>query len=318
MAFHELRPVRLPKVRDKLVWYFRDGPAAMYMHQAPAGGGLGYLPGVDCGGGEFAVRQWQPPTMDVARSFCNRTADALHTGEMYWISSEFSQLAMQAGRDLPDLTFDAAEVPAPSGLIVFATPIFEHSYPSANPGISGTLSVVAVSWMTLADGLWVTNYGIPEHIMPGLPRARVRTMIGLLMPHSPGGGARFGVYDNHAQGTQLLATLLATWFLIAQPGVAEITDSPADKADAKRYARAGRPAPAVRVVDLRRRTQNTDDQDRQSPQYKVRWMVKGHWRKAHYRQGQRRERIYISPHLKGPENAPLKETPPAPTVRRLQ
>jgi hypothetical protein len=85
------------------------------------------------------------------------------------------------------------------------------------------------------------------------------------------------------------------------------------KTVAKRAMRAQIPG-RVTVVTLRRRSSGHRNDDESLVEWRHRWMVRGHWAwrrcgpdldgAIDYEGGHRR-RVYISPYVKGPENAPL-------------
>ncbi|MGV9678818.1 hypothetical protein ACWDSJ_26340 [Nocardia sp. NPDC003482] len=75
-----------------------------------------------------------------------------------------------------------------------------------------------------------------------------------------GSAAAFGAAE--PRYTWLLATLCAAWHLMQQPTLAETSTTSADKRTARALARAARPAPAVTVVELRKRYRPTRAQGR--------------------------------------------------------
>jgi hypothetical protein len=173
-------------------------------------------------------------------------------------------------------------------------------------------------------------YCQPEQVYPVHDRTLVREHMGFLLPIAPGTGTRFA--HNIPVDPALLVesgwgTILATWFLMKQPGVATTTQETLPRKQARAYARAGRTPPSVRIVDLRRQQRPagaasaTTDSTGRTFSYSVRFLVGGdtggHWRDQAYgpKRGQRR-RTWIAPYLKGPQGAPLKL--PVPTVKVLR
>jgi hypothetical protein len=95
-----------------------------------------------------------------------------------------------------------------------------------------------------------------------------------------------------------------------QPLTAETTER-ADRAARRRLARAGQPAPDVRVIRVRRagRGQPTSGTAGGTREYGVQWWVSGHWRT--YRCGPGRSRPedrWIDPYLAGPDGKPVRGT----------
>lgn len=114
-----------------------------------------------------------------------------------------------------------------------------------------------------------------------------------------------------------MCVVRAAWTLMDSPGIIGEEQLTQPKTDFKREQRENpgrRRSPAtVRVVSLRRRqTTGAPVKDEQRSEhgqrsYAVRWPVRGHLRWQPVGPGrQERKRIYIEPHLKGPEDAPLK------------
>lgn len=344
----DLTPARLPRVRDKLVdnvWGQAGGlyrkvianppkddpillPTADFSGEEAFGdeflGGLAALMrGVDPR--QASVRTVGPPKEAVDR-FCERMATGLRVGELYWVSSEFTMLAVQAGKKLPDLTITEDQMPSTSGLIVYSQPITEVDLDSAE----GKVEVVAASWVRIPRGLWLTLYCRPENTaMAGeIGREWLHANIGYLVPIAPGAGMHFGTHEADGivgEGVGAWGTLLSTWFLMDQPGVATVTEQEPDRKARQRASRAGRAAPRVRLIDLRRQKTRVAEQQSEAGRtfhYSVRFLVGGDtggfWRdQAHGPQRSLRKRIWIEPFMKGPDGAPLKADK-APIVRVLK
>lgn len=320
-----LRPVRLPRVRERLARHWIS-EFRRFILGMPATATF-YMPGYLAGRpDQFAalVTNREVDTRDVDR-FCRRIGDGVEDAEMYWISREFGELATAAGESLPDFDILPEELPAPNGLMVYEQLAWRNNtdadalraaHPDYDP-----LPVHAISWVTLPTGVWVNIYSAPE-LTPGLAGAGmsaelVRAKIGYLMPHAPGGGAPFGADVNQANPGTIMRIVFATWFLIMQPGVADEELGPVDKAEKRKADRAGLRYPKVRVINLRHAPgQEGGESSAGGRSFHVRWMVKGHWRKQFYGPGRaKRRRMFIAPFMKGPAGAPLKA--PAPTVHKL-
>ena len=98
----------------------------------------------------------------------------------------------------------------------------------------------------------------------------------------------------------------AFWLLVSQGTVSETVSEELPRPARKRAIRAGRPT-SIRVIRLPKRlreSHGTHDVEWQS-----RWIVRGHWRKQPW--GPERSRIrpvWIAPYIKGPDDAPLKDS----------
>lgn len=100
------------------------------------------------------------------------------------------------------------------------------------------------------------------------------------------------------------AIVYAFWRIQAQP-LATVAAAPLDHPAARRAARASI-VHNTRVVMLRRTSPLADrDADGEAKwHYRVRFLVRGHWRRLTDKQG-RPYRIWIHAHIKGPDGAPL-------------
>lgn len=304
----EIPPGQLPKVRDRLARFWGGEDAVDVLASLTADTPI-HLPGhiVDRPG-EFATPVPRPDRDTLAR-FCRHTAHTLPAANLYWVSTEFTAVAAAAGRNLPDLTITSEELPAPHGLLVWQLPIAHTTTPYP-------VEVTAAHWATTPSGVWVCFYTRPEAVFPAHERARVRSVIGWLMPATPPLPISFDGELGEAQRS-LVATLLATWLLLHQPGVADVTHQAITKKKLRKaYARAGRPVPTVRIIDIRRRINHTSPGDGQvdsgehpTRTYSVRSLVSGHWRTQRYGPKlSKSRRIFIHPYLRGPEGAPLRVT----------
>lgn len=96
----------------------------------------------------------------------------------------------------------------------------------------------------------------------------------------------------------------ALCYLLRQRGVVDTMIVAPDRATRRRAAREGREAPEVRVLTLHGVSSGGGggSGDRE---YRHRWMVRGHWRQQWYPSIQQHRPMWIIPHVKGPDGAPL-------------
>jgi hypothetical protein len=76
------------------------------------------------------------------------------------------------------------------------------------------------------------------------------------------------------------------------------------RATRRRSERAEYPDKYVTVVTLRRPRAESSEPEHHTVDWKMRWIVSGHWRWQPYKDGSRRQ-IWIAPYVKGPEDRPL-------------
>jgi hypothetical protein len=232
-----------------------------------------------------------------------QVAAGLDAARLYWIDPEFTDLTTHAAAALPATTVTTADAPAPHGLLAWAQPVGQHG------------DITAAAWTGGPHGIRIVCYrSIGAGLQPG-PLQRLREQVGWLVP-------RYTTLlrpDHAVDATSPAGIVVATWLLISQT-LAEVTPIEPDKAIRKAYQRTGRPAPEVRLVRLRGTTTTAEPAAARQPNaqpgrdHEYRWWVRGHWRNQPYGPGRcRRRLIYLDPHVRGPEDKPIK----ASTVVRI-
>lgn len=111
------------------------------------------------------------------------------------------------------------------------------------------------------------------------------------------------------EGTNTMRYLHALWLLLNQTVTKVEDDEVPDRPARRRAVKRGLP-PKVTVIRLRREVSSLDREPGESlVEWQHRWMVRGHWRWQAYGPGRsERKRIWINPFVKGPEDAPLKQS----------
>ncbi|MER5337975.1 hypothetical protein [Micromonospora sp. NPDC002717] len=251
----------LPKVRDRLARFYRGNDG---------------LPGALA-----------------ATDARQQIAVGLDRSRLFWIDSDFTDLAEYAAGKLPDVTISRDLMPSTDGLLVWSRPATSRQ-------------ITAASWTANRDGWQLVNYRTIGGGLDGKPLQRLREHVGWLAPMSTA-----QVREQHVlPGDHQAAALIATWLLIAQQA-AEVTTAEIDKAVRKTYVRTNRPAPEVRIIRIRAKS-TTPTSIRSAPgdsgrPQTNRFWVSGHWRNQPYGPGRALRRpVYINPFLRGPDDAPIK------------
>lgn len=312
----EIRPVDLPILRREVV-------------DSMWGAALGQY--------ERAIREGRqeryPAFMNAvaaARFLVNAEEDRLKRADLFYASKDMTSLACAAAPSLPDFTIQPEDLPSEYGFIYWDEPIATIDYDE------GPSYVVAASWgrwnpggaWAAGGGVWITWYvdrqrllDTPEAVARLSPRDRaiVRNRTARLLvdnesqlPFSADAipvyhdGKEIDFADARAREGTLLpqcAVLKTTWTLMNQ-SVATVQDAVYDRAARRRVERLERTVPNVRVITLRRPkgTAEHADSDRE---YHHQWIVKGHWRQQWYPSRNVHRPVWIAPHIKGPEGAPL-------------
>ncbi|MET9340307.1 hypothetical protein [Nonomuraea sp. NPDC003804] len=253
----------------------------------------------------------QAPTPEAAsRQLCEEEHERLKSAELFFVTTELSRLAVVAGESLPEFHLEPADVPSPTGFMVFGEPI--GSYINRDLVVE-RYPIVAVSWGQCPPnparrhgGLWMTFYtptdinGMVEFSrrLAGRPLrtqelAHLRKQQAPLtwdneavmwygserVPMSFQPGASFDA--DLGSTAPWVQSVRATWLLMGQPAVAEPEDLHRSRASQRRDQRDGYSSGPVQLLRLRRASREHGalaDDAGESRDYACRWMVRGHWR----------------------------------------
>ncbi|MGQ5576725.1 hypothetical protein [Streptomyces sp. ECR3.8] len=279
----------------------------------------------DAGG--YALRQWLwlaeqsgQPASD-ARNVWRREIERLASAPLFYVSPEMTELAAAAAQSLPSFVVNPEDLPTDSGLLVFGSPIGKGVYVQRHPGHSGEpLSTRALLWSREGgsyDGIWVTGYVdrdalLADALANGGPVAALRQEPWLSLVPDASFGLQFGEKGWHLANStglpqilgDLFPVLMSTWLLMKQP-LARTAEVEVDRASRKRLRRAGQEPKPVRVIELRRPQRAGGEPGDGESNYQHQWIVRGHWRNHWHPKRQVHRPVWIAPHIKGPEGAPL-------------
>lgn len=267
----------------------------------------------------------------------NEEIGRLRAAHLYAVDEDMAAVAIAAGVQLPDLSVQPADLPAEAGFVVYDSPI---GYSEVTDGEFSP--IVACSWGTSAHcsppvgAVWLTFWSpkddeqlLQAAIEVGIPPEEARLELAraapLLQWHDEAllcwsaGAPEVPTPDRcipSDEVTGILAqehalpwirTVVATWLLIQQPTVVEVTDQRASRPERRRAERAGRPLSPVRVVSIHRRVSTSDKPVESTGRtVGVRSLVNGFWRNQPYGKGRALyRRQWINEHWRGPEDAPV-------------
>lgn len=254
-------------------------------------------------------------------------AEALRRAGLFFVEPDMAKLAAHAAKSLPDLTLEPRDLPAPCGVLYSPEPIFIaggganriHGAAWAPCPLEGGGYVGLDGQTVPCTAIWLAYLvdrdahlsrmsaaARREWSRGWLPRLHHLNSAGVcVLEHSD----RQALEETHARGydTHPLQVLKAAWVLMQQEGLVRETEAGPARAARKRLLRddVAEDAMKVRVFALRRPTHPPPGAGMSDREYQHQWIVRGHWRNQPYKtQGVTRP-IWIAPHIKGPEGAPL-------------
>lgn len=292
-----LAPTELPLLRDRLIPQATSDVAKILIHGEIERGALG--------------GRSDRPAAESAADYAEAEGRALAAAELFHVSREMVELASSSSDTLPRFSLAPEDLPAPVGLMYFASPILETQTGGS------VASIWAASWYVCpcgTDALFRRYYSPKERLGESWESVRVKFPAPLF--GFCGGSVTFGsgpveVRDEAGVrsgaeglgGARFAMILVSLWLLAGQPLAADdkvLTGRPRGAGSGRQQKRQ-----SVRVISLRRPAseKSTGESDRE---WQHRWMVRGHWRMQPW--GPKRERVrpvWIAPHIKGPEGKPL-------------
>lgn len=310
------RPVELPLIRDEVLTKVRDYGPNLY-EQAIRKGVQNPCP--------------QGPPDKAGRSMADRECQRVSLAELFYVSGDMLRLAVAAEASLPGFALMPEDLPADFGFIVFEQPL---DVVAPGPDEHET-AVCAASWGRWHEvpsdwphgGLWITWYidtartadsmvrvGKADHEAAAAMRGRYGCLMIELESPQPFSPEALNVWDQQRQApasyqqarldsaVHWVGVLKTIWLLMGQT-IGQVETVRPNRAALRRMMRARvTPAP-VRVITLRRLAGcGSGDTDRE---YHHQWIVRGHWRQQWYASRQVHRPVWIAPHIKGPEGAPL-------------
>jgi len=252
---------------------------------------------------------------DLAESLAQMTteADAIRDAELYWVSRDMVDVALDAADSLPEWT-PAIAAPCPTGLLCWAKPAGVVPWNGLSSDDPAEVNWDAVFWWSRPDGVLQLQplsrlAKTPELLAPyqvSSPLWATNPTL-LVKPLVP----RTAEVSGAAEASPLVSVIGAAWLLMGQPTVAATRALEASpRARAEGTAARSPDLDRVSIIELRRPMSPSREQDGSSSdrQYHHRWWVGGHWRQQACgpNHADRRPK-WIAPFIKGPEGAPLKK-----------
>ena len=289
--------------------------------------------------------------LDAALILHAEEAARLRDAHLYAVDPDMTRQARIAGALLPDWSVQPQDLPAERGFMVYSHPIGHSRAGDAAVPIVACSWGPSPHCAPPTGAVWLTFWSSPDRALSADHRAHTEPQP-VTSPPAASGGARWDVEDGlpplwwddealvcwSAAGPEIamsprlvaaddvrgviakdatlpwIRTVLATWLLIAQPGIVELTQQVAPRPERRRAARSGRPLPPVRVVSIHHSARTPSPAEPAAGmsrrRIRVRFPVRGFWRDQPYGKGRTlRRRTWISEHWRGPEDAPVLNRP---------
>lgn len=259
-------------------------------------------------------------------------SEAMRDGELHYIREGFCDLVMAAAPDMPTTVIEEHDLPDTSGVLYFEKPLLTDD-PIRGPethrwmiiwqvfrGTNGTSNVAILPLIDREGKIDRTNTHVAD-IKAKIPADRHaeidRWLLRELPAFVPGGFLMLVlgemptmfVGDTDSSISRIMKMTLATFNMLRQR-LASKDEARPERASYRRIIRNEKfhdpnckhDQVRVQVVSLRGSTHRDGSESRE---YIHQWIVKGHWRNHWYAKAQVHRPIFIAPHIKGPEGAPL-------------
>lgn len=271
------------------------------------------------------------------RRWAQAEAGVLGLATPYHVSPEMTELVWHASRSMEVQPLHRDDLPSDRGFVWLGAPLvmpeamadFWRSVWKAKDGTRYAPAMIrAISWAS------VELHGAAQPGQPGrFEHARPNDQGGMAFAvygdHGP--SPRLALYDHGAflygvdytapgefatasdvdpaakparGGISLLRFVQALWAIMDQTITVQRRELP-DRPTRRRLVRMGRVPEPVIVVTLRRARVAEGDEGSSPVAWSHRWLVNGHWRRIrHPRTGEQRQ-VWVTGHVKGPQDKPL-------------
>ena len=268
---------------------------------------------------------WQEVTVEIRAGQMDAVGMTLKYGAPYYWSPELGRLAATAAQQFPQTwTLEKDVLLTPFGFMWFAELLVlpRYSAPEAYQ-----TDIRAVSWCPMYnDGeqsgavfcVWTEDPTIKAP--PGLPSMQPHTMWHWEYGHSVKDALNLlATYADYAHYTkyredkrarqEVKVSVVGACLALLQQEVLCYERQTADRHTRRRLAHSGwSDPPLVNVVRLRRRATGQGTSEVSDVEWTCQWLVRGHWRQQWHPSVKHHEVRWISPHVKGPPDKPLKQT----------
>ena len=235
----------------------------------------------------------------------------INRSRLMWVNRDMTDLAVSAAASLPEWS-PAAAIPEEFGLIAWAKPVGTFDWPVPGSAERVRMPVDVMCWGVLESSVGVScgfrTERIAGQLNPGLARLP-------LMSHPVGMWNLEEPVDHRLDNGAVspMSVLGAAWLLSQQPSISERREIHTATGQSTAEGDLDPDPDAVSIIELRRLRQPDgaagEGGSGESRRYDRRFWVSGHWRQQACGPGRKlRKPLWISPFIKGPEDAPLADT----------
>lgn len=256
------------------------------------------------------------PTEQRGTPLTIRHAKTLRRAPLWMVTSDMTQLAIHTSDSLPPWT-PAITRPTDTGFIFWDSPIGvthkadgfdEYGRPAEATLASGLVQLI--HWSLIEERLNLTLYG---QVTDDAQRKRSRPLwqdVYELGVYTVPAMVAFDPSDPKLSDPALASMIHvigATWLLMLTPTVS--TQRQLRSKSKGSGAKRKQVKHLIQIIDLRqvKRDKTEKSTTGEGKEYHFRWAVRGHWRQQRVGPGRKMVKpVFVSPHIRGPEHAPLK------------
>lgn len=234
----------------------------------------------------------------------------IDTSVLFWVNRDMTDLAVSAAASLPEWS-PAAAIPEEFGLIAWAKPVgtFDWPVPGSTQRVRMPVDMMVWGVRDLSVGVSCAFRAdrIAEQLNPGLARMP-------LISHPIGMWDLEEPVDYRLPNGAVcpMGVLGAAWLLMQQPSMSDRREIRTTTGQSASEDDSSADPDAVNIIELRRLRNpeaGGEGDAGERRRYDKRFWVSGHWRQQACGPGRKmRKPLWISPHIKGPESAPLADT----------
>lgn len=261
-------------------------------------------------------RQSPAHAPDSKGAFQEMVCHTLSMAEPFFCDAEICDLISEVSKTIPvDWAFTPSILPAPAGFLWFQQPIAMPTW-ITDDGRQIESPISAFAWRydrrrEMCDILVWTP------IMDGLPAVTIYTWVtGTTLDHGLALREETNSDSSSPERWSAKLRVVAAMFAFMDQRILVEHEERPRRGARRRAQDALQREPNIRVITLRRTTNDDGDSGSRDVEWSCRWVVRGHWRRQRVGPGLAEQRpTWIMPHVKGPQDKPIKA--PTETIWRV-